>query len=582
MKYATGAIQSTLDNRNIFYSELPQAQNIQNIPSSYKTDISMFPVQNQQNIGACVAFSLAFILQYNEYKENGVIKNMSQRFIYSLGRAINGLTGKKEQGLMPLYGLKALSSGTLDNNYFDDITLDHADYEKMAITEQIKQEAYKYRIKGFAQVLELFSLQKAIMEDGLVAISLPFGNSNFEKSLLTPYVSTESRHYVVAYGWETVKNRVKILFRNHWTSNWGENGNGSFYWDEYKTQVIDMFAVTDIPNSFIESARATAYIFTNDIKKGARGSEVVELQKVLFDLGYFNLESTGFYGEKTAQAITSFQSNHGIKTNYGKVFGPQTRAKMNEVLSLFKKKNDYKNISELGKKMIKQFEGIHDGMKKTEILEPKKDPIGLYTLGWGARYDKEKKEVTEKTKPITMAEADELFDRDIKRFVSIVNYRVPNCNQNEFDALVSFCYNQGNLWSLPKRIKEGSLKKENWLKYCIADGKPILLTRRQKEWDYYCNGKTSSLSSASLVELTQSKNALNIMESFTAHLLSDSRLKSLLWRACMMGLAFIVNASLNNLTALKLTPEVTVFVGLVLGEISKALSKYRSQETDQG
>lgn len=58
------------------------------------------------------------------------------------------------------------------------------------------------------------------------------------------------------------------------------------------------------------------------------------------------------------------------------------------------------------------------------------------------------------------------------------------------------------------------------------------------------------------------------------HLLSNSRLTSLLWRAGMMGLAFLVNVALNNLTALQLTPEWTVFAGLVLGEISKAISNY--------
>lgn len=59
-------------------------------------------------------------------------------------------------------------------------------------------------------------------------------------------------------------------------------------------------------------------------------------------------------------------------------------------------------------------------------------------------------------------------------------------------------------------------------------------------------------------------------------LLSNKRLKSLLWRAVMMGLAFLVQAIINNLTALELSAQVTVFVGLVLGEVSKAINNYLS------
>lgn len=59
-------------------------------------------------------------------------------------------------------------------------------------------------------------------------------------------------------------------------------------------------------------------------------------------------------------------------------------------------------------------------------------------------------------------------------------------------------------------------------------------------------------------------------------LLSNKRLKSLVWRAIMMGLAFLIQAIMNNLTALELSAQVTVFVGLVLGEISKAINNYLS------
>lgn len=33
--------------------------------------------------------------------------------------------------------------------------------------------------------------------------------------------------------------------------------------------------------------------------------------------------------------------------------------------------------------LIQRFEGLHDGDKKTAILEPQADPIGIFTCGWG-------------------------------------------------------------------------------------------------------------------------------------------------------------------------------------------------------
>lgn len=49
------------------------------------------------------------------------------------------------------------------------------------------------------------------------------------------------------------------------------------------------------------------------------------------------------------------------------------------------------------------------------------------------------------------------------------------------------------------------------------------------------------------------------------------RLESLLWRGGMMVLAFALDAAIKNLSGLKLNPETTIFIGLILGEVSKAI-----------
>lgn len=55
----------------------------------------------------------------------------------------------------------------------------------------------------------------------------------------------------------------------------------------------------------------------------------------------------------------------------------------------------------------------------------------------------------------------------------------------------------------------------------------------------------------------------------------NKRLKSFLWRTGMMVLAATAAFMLDNLGLLGLSPQVTVLLGLMLGEISKWLNTPR-------
>jgi len=51
-----------------------------------------------------------------------------------------------------------------------------------------------------------------------------------------------------------------------------------------------------------------------------------------------------------------------------------------------------------------------------------------------------------------------------------------------------------------------------------------------------------------------------------------NRAKSLAWRTGMMVASILVAFIASNLELFNLSPEVTVFIGLVLGEVSKYLN----------
>ncbi|WP_445506780.1 glycoside hydrolase family protein [Niallia sp. 03190] len=97
--------------------------------------------------------------------------------------------------------------------------------------------------------------------------------------------------------------------------------------------------------------------------------------------------------------------------------------------------------SKTGIDLIKKFEGCR--------LLAYKDAVGVWTIGYGH---------TRNVKPgqvITQAQAEEMLKDDLKKYeegvLSAIKVRL---NQNQFDALVSFCYNLG----------VGSLQKSDLLK----------------------------------------------------------------------------------------------------------------------
>ena len=143
-------------------------------------------------------------------------------------------------------------------------------------------------------------------------------------------------------------------------------------------------------------------------------------------------------------------------------------------------------ISENGLNLIKEFEGLS--------LKPYLDVVKIPTIGWGNTYYTDGKKVTLNDKPISEIEATELLSyvaqKDFgDRILQLV--KVP-LNQNQFDALVSICYNIGmgnfSKSTLLKKINQGdfkgaSLEFEKWNK---AGGIVLagLVKRRQKEKSY--------------------------------------------------------------------------------------------------
>ena len=134
-----------------------------------------------------------------------------------------------------------------------------------------------------------------------------------------------------------------------------------------------------------------------------------------------------------------------------------------------------RNLSSRGLDLIKSFEGCRLTAYKVQSSDK------YYTIGYG-HYGAD----VLKGSRISMSQATNLLKADCERFVSHVNkyMNTYNFNQNQFDALVSFAYNIGNIDQLTQKgtrsIEEISAKMTQ---YCNSNGKRLqgLVNRRKAE-----------------------------------------------------------------------------------------------------
>lgn len=107
-----------------------------------------------------------------------------------------------------------------------------------------------------------------------------------------------------------------------------------------------------------------------------------------------------------------------------------------------------------GLQLIKHYESLHDGDKTRIGLQPKMDPIGIWTAGYGhALSDPEtgqflkgeanRAKALALTGDMTEAQAEALLTADLARFESIVSTHCTRISPPQFAACVSLCYNIG-------------------------------------------------------------------------------------------------------------------------------------------
>ncbi len=137
------------------------------------------------------------------------------------------------------------------------------------------------------------------------------------------------------------------------------------------------------------------------------------------------------------------------------------------------------------KEVIKRFEGLR--------LKAYKDSKGIWTIGYGHTLNVKPGQV------ITKEEADELFERDLASFEKQLKPHLNDIklSQNQYDAIVSLCYNIGVGAFVRSSIYKHLVRKEYnkaadaFLLYVYAGGQVLsgLQRRRRKERKIFLTGE---------------------------------------------------------------------------------------------
>jgi len=139
-------------------------------------------------------------------------------------------------------------------------------------------------------------------------------------------------------------------------------------------------------------------------------------------------------------------------------------------------------LSQKGLELIKSFEGLS--------LKPYVCAGGINTIGYGNTYYMNGKKVTLQDKPITKEQAEELLKHSLSTYEKAVDsFCRDDISQNQFDALVSFCYNVGT----------GALQKSTLIKKVNANPKDVTISDEFMKWNK-ANGRV-------LVGLTRRRQA---------------------------------------------------------------------------
>lgn len=257
-KKGQGALPNPYDPRNIKVREITRVTAVKPVP--YKSDVSFLEINDQKQLGTCVAQAHSKVIEALQYKDLGQKDLLSAREHYALCKKKEGNTA---QGTYPATSSDILKKHgiTLNSDVFTDNSLSNEKFLSYTPTQDTDKIASNNKINGYAYVnpLNLQELLFAIKKYEYVPATIAFGNWVWSTGQAKPAKNnSQGLHRVVFYGYdfEVKTGRVIINYINSWGKSFGDKGCGWFYYDDYVangvSQIYDVMPFTDIPQKVLD------------------------------------------------------------------------------------------------------------------------------------------------------------------------------------------------------------------------------------------------------------------------------------------------------------------------------------------
>ena len=225
MKYKFNLQRSPIDERDFLLSTIYPAD--VTLPAVYDLRDQMSAIRDQGTQGTCSAQASAAMKEWQEKVDLGLNEYMSPQFVYNLRESFG------MEGMTPRDTMKILNKiGIVSEKHYPYGKIENLNEE--TINAELKDEAAKYRIIGYAKIDLLDGLKKALFANGPCYIAFPVYNPEKREFWKPDYTGQQmiGGHAVCVAGYL----KDSFIIRNSWSSLWGDNGYTYFNFSDWGSQ----------------------------------------------------------------------------------------------------------------------------------------------------------------------------------------------------------------------------------------------------------------------------------------------------------------------------------------------------------
>lgn len=334
--HGSGGVEDRVDSRDYLWSEVGHGS----IPFDWSIGFDVetklglkIPVKNQGTSSACGGMAWSYEAEVLEAIATGSFEERSAKFIYAQTYVPQG--GSYGRDNAKILENQGVARESVLSSYINNMAPDEPFMTRgQDITPEARANALLARSFPYAQVDGgIDDLARAIRDNNGSVLGLSGqDNGTWLSTFPKPPQTAVWRHFVYAAGGKIINGVKHIKIINSWGPGVGEQGVQWLSEDYINNWVWSKW--THVFNSTVPPP--FSHQFNVNLKFGDSGSEIVALQRILQDKGYFpsDIAATGFYGQISASAVLKFRLAKNISSisdPLGRSVGPLTRAALNSL-----------------------------------------------------------------------------------------------------------------------------------------------------------------------------------------------------------------------------------------------------------